>query len=315
MKQIKRLKRIFFRKRDQIGKAKYDAEEKTFFLNLTNKLKPNIVIGMHRSGTAMLVQILKQFNVHMGYDMGRGNEESVSFLEINEKLFDIFHAAWDWPYPLMHINNLNRDVEDTIITYIYSKLCSQQFIRNYGIDFRTESLKRTNSSLFGWKDPRTTYTLPIWLKIFPNAKIIHIYRNGIDVAQSLRKRELRRMKNKNIVNYRQFSVRCLELENGLSLWSEYTSRALIYEKTLNTDNFLAISYEALLIKPQIHLKKLQEFLGLRLEEQILQEISLGLNADRRHAFLQNQELIDFYLKTGENNIEMKKLGYINLIKP
>ena len=37
----------------------------------------------------------------------------------------------------------------------------------------------------GWKDPRNTFTLDLWLKLFPNAKIINIMRHPLDVSQSL----------------------------------------------------------------------------------------------------------------------------------
>src|SRR5262249_51761949 len=42
---------------------------------------------------------------------------------------------------------------------------------------------------WGWKDPRNTYTLPIWLDVFPHAKVVHVYRHGVDVAHSLRVRQ------------------------------------------------------------------------------------------------------------------------------
>src|SRR5213078_1316124 len=42
---------------------------------------------------------------------------------------------------------------------------------------------------WGWKDPRTVFTLPLWLQLFPKAKIINIVRNGVDVASSLSVRE------------------------------------------------------------------------------------------------------------------------------
>ena len=38
---------------------------------------------------------------------------------------------------------------------------------------------------WGWKDPRNVFTLPLWLRVFPEAKIIYIVRNGVDVAASL----------------------------------------------------------------------------------------------------------------------------------
>jgi hypothetical protein len=44
---------------------------------------------------------------------------------------------------------------------------------------------------WGWKDPRNSITLPVWLKLFPDARVIHIVRNGVDVAESLYRRQQR----------------------------------------------------------------------------------------------------------------------------
>ena len=46
---------------------------------------------------------------------------------------------------------------------------------------------------WGWKDPQTIFTLPLWLKLFPDAKLIYLTRNGVDVAASLLTREQKRL--------------------------------------------------------------------------------------------------------------------------
>ena len=69
----------------------------------------------------------------------------------------------------------------------------------------------------GMEDSRSTLTLPVWLSIFPEARVIHIVRNGIDVGMSLQRREPRRL----------FSRRDAEpmipplFTRGYRLWSEY----------------------------------------------------------------------------------------------
>ncbi len=47
------------------------------------------------------------------------------------------------------------------------------------IDFaRSNRYKRTNGlKAWGWKDPRNTFTLPMWLSIFPKARVLHVLRN------------------------------------------------------------------------------------------------------------------------------------------
>ncbi|MBW1793701.1 MAG: sulfotransferase [Deltaproteobacteria bacterium] len=53
---------------------------------------------------------------------------------------------------------------------------------------RNGCYQETAPPFWGWKDPRTTLTLPLWLKLFPKARIIHVIRNGIDSALSLWRR-------------------------------------------------------------------------------------------------------------------------------
>src|SRR5262249_54549623 len=91
---------------------------------------------------------------------------------------------------------------------------------------------------WGWKDPRTIFTLPIWLRLFPEAKLIYILRNGVDVASSLMVRE-RKLQKKGEERFKsrlskrsssrsaleragyKGSPRCLSLEGSFGLWREY----------------------------------------------------------------------------------------------
>ena len=51
---------------------------------------------------------------------------------------------------------------------------------------------------WGWKDPVNSITIDVWKNIFPKAKIIYVYRNPIDVAQSLKVREEKRRKDRKL---------------------------------------------------------------------------------------------------------------------
>ena len=44
---------------------------------------------------------------------------------------------------------------------------------------------------WGWKEPRTTLFAPSWLEIFPHARIVHVVRNPLAAAASIRDRELK----------------------------------------------------------------------------------------------------------------------------
>ncbi|MEZ5023867.1 MAG: sulfotransferase [Chitinophagales bacterium] len=50
---------------------------------------------------------------------------------------------------------------------------------------------------WGWKEPRNSFTLEFYKELFPDAKIIHIYRNPIDSANSYLKRDRKGEMNLN----------------------------------------------------------------------------------------------------------------------
>jgi hypothetical protein len=141
---------------------------------------PIIVLGMHRSGTSMLVKILSELGVYMGADLST-NRESRAFQRINKRLLHDEGAHWANP------NSFVSQLEDTsfIKTDVRKVLnLLEHEIKNYGDVQRKQR--------WGWKDPRNTLTLLVWLNIFPEATVIHMIRNGIQVALSLHRREIRR---------------------------------------------------------------------------------------------------------------------------
>jgi hypothetical protein len=280
-----------------------------------NKVMPIIIIGMHRSGTSILSNIIRKFGVCMGKDI-IAHEESHSFQKINMKLFELFHASWDWPSPLNEFENLEDAVKNRVVQHLLKKISTKAFMKEYGIDvlesFDSIFYRKYKVKMFGWKDPRNTYTLPIWLELFPQAKVINIYRNGIDVANSLHMREQTRVKrdfNDNLL----LSFRCLSLYGGFSLWTEYVEKASKYYNLLNNDSFLSISYESLIENSFFELTKIADFLGVKRDKEYISELSNLLHKDRAYSFLTNKDLIEFYLKLGKVNDVMIELGYKEII--
>lgn len=141
----------------------------------------------------------------------------------------------------------------------------------------------------GWKDPRNTFTLPVWLDLFPNAKIIHLHRSGIDVALSLRRRGRKeshlqqfyhslpwvhwiRPKRGGFVH----SLRCDQLDSGLALWREYLEQAERHVVFLKERAF-EVSFEELVREPDRTLADLSEFCDLHADEAAICDASRQIN--------------------------------------
>ncbi|MDZ7724825.1 MAG: sulfotransferase [candidate division KSB1 bacterium] len=152
------------------------------------KHAPVIIIGMHRSGTTLLAKLLKQAGLWIGNDL-IDTWESRFFLNRNEKILNAGGGSWASPEcaeAILGHSSLRR-----ALTLELKQDASSAFCAGY------LGLKRyiKHRSLFnlqepwGWKEPRTMLLLPLYLDIFPGAKVIHIVRNGVDVAASLARRE------------------------------------------------------------------------------------------------------------------------------
>lgn len=209
-------------------------------------MKPTIILGMHRSGTSLLAKLMSRMNIHMGKDINN-HFESGYFLRINENILRIAHTYWDYPKNMNFLINEPKTY-DNIIQAIHKQINSSQFRKHFlGKINILQKINSLEDFKWGWKEPRTTITFPLWAKIFPDAKFIYLYRNGIDVAASLQKRELNRRGN---INSKPYSLRCLNLERAFEVWEEYNNFFFENSGIISNENLLLVSYEDLLSFPE-----------------------------------------------------------------
>ena len=173
-------------------------------------MPPLIIIGAHRSGTSLLAKLLHVSGVFMGAKRNQ-HDEAEFFFKQNERILRLAHAEWDIPAPVDFLLAC-KPIYNQLITEMEHRLAVEEARSFLGNDHngQLESIKEQTTP-WGWKDPRTTFTLPLWLRIFPEAKVLHVVRNGIDVAASLHKRETRR---RNKLQNGRFS--CQEQKSPLS---------------------------------------------------------------------------------------------------
>jgi hypothetical protein len=142
---------------------------------------------------------------------------------------------------------------------------------------------------WGWKDPRNTFTLPVWLDIFPEAKIIHLHRSGMDVALSLRRRGRREFRLQRwyrgvpLLHWIRpkrgafvHSLRCDHLDAGLALWNEYMEQGNRHVTALK-NRALDISFENLVREPIRSLSALSNFCGLPADQSAIEHASQQIN--------------------------------------
>ena len=280
---------------------------------------PVIIIGMHRSGTSMLTKFLQQLGLFIGEELLPFDlHEASYFVALNEWLLQQTNASWDNPYNHRFMDEfIEREcievVEDELKGKNRKKFLGRKLTGNY------KNIKNLNIP-WGWKDPRTTINLNVWMKIFPNAKLVHIYRNPIDVAQSLRKREyeirehtklnyaMRVMKFLNYKATKSLSARVMHLPEGVKLWESYVSRALQIDEQYGKSQCFHLRYEDFLEEPAKHFRELLNFIELSPPETDIQKLIADVRSDRKFAFLKNEELMEQYQKIKDNPL-VQRLGY------
>jgi hypothetical protein len=262
---------------------------------------PLIIIGMHRSGTTLLAEIVRRLGVFIGIKRGV-HEEALFFRRRNQHIYRLAEAQWDQPKPVTRLTQ-NQELRRSVTTSLRDEFWSTESLRDYwGLLGFARSRLQANYA-WGWKDPRNSYTLPIWLDLFPRAQVIHVVRNGIDVASSLRRRERHRKANLHLLSHR-----CLELEGAFSLWTEYINTCLTMMDVLPDGQAMQIQYEGLLTRSHDHVKDVAEFLDIKTSEGAIDRAIREVRPDRAYAFLSNAELRDFYREKAGHSL-MTRLGY------
>jgi len=259
--------------------------------------QPIILLGMHRSGTSLIAEIITNNGVFLGNDLNI-HFESKSFLEINDKLLNLAHSYWDTP---IHFKNILDDKEaiNNLLEWLKKQVNSRLFKSNFW--GRKKFFKNSDQIRWGWKEPRTTIAFPLWLKLYPYAQIIFIYRNGVDVANSLVQRELKR---KGKIFNKLYSARCQDISRAFQLWKEYNQTFLDYKNIIYKKNVLMLSYEDFLQEPVSNLRAFSKFLNIDIEN----VNSIVVNKNRAFNFKNYKMLVKFYEKVQEDPI-MKYFKY------
>ncbi|MDG1548049.1 MAG: sulfotransferase [Candidatus Thalassarchaeaceae archaeon] len=275
---------------------------------------PFVVIGMHRSGTSLVSRILDKSGIMMGKDL-QTDHESKFFIQLNKWIYQNAGADWARPKALEELIDYapaRKQVEEYLrirIASSSSKKFSGRNLKNGLFDM---------DSKWGWKDPRNGPSLPIWKDIWPEMKIIHVVRHGVDVAASLHSRSLKNWtedegrfkKWTKMYKWRSSKSpirkgqRAATLTHALEFWAEQMD---VEKKVIRSyENVLEIRYEDLLTSPAVVLKDIWNYIGKETDEKLLREIETMVDYSRAFAYKQNEELSVF---AQENKSILERFGY------
>lgn len=192
---------------------------------------------MHRSGTTLLAKVLEKGGIFMGVFKDH-NFESIPFLAENQNALKRSNVSWLDPKIPM-----KKD---------WTKYSAKEMHQvHFQINGILQKLRvKLHSPMWGFKDPRNTFTLKMWLAIFPNGRVIHVTRNQKEVALSLQKRNQR----KGEVFHQE--LESLEFNN--QLWQQYIDQGKSYKEELGP-RYLEIKYEEMIQFDPSAIRRLEDF--------------------------------------------------------
>lgn|GEM_PF-751283 len=140
-----------------------------------------IVLGMHRSGTSVLSELLHRWGAHAG-DPGKllaGDEwnpqgywEFVPLIEFNDALLASVDASWIAP--------------PADATVLRGRAALPEW-RDRALQLL--ATMRECGGVWFWKDPRLASTLPFWREIWGEVAYIIPIRSPLDIARSIQRRD------------------------------------------------------------------------------------------------------------------------------
>jgi len=131
--------------------------------------------------------------------------------------------------------------------------------------------------------------------------VIHIVRNGIDVADSLWKRESSRPSEGDP----HYSKICQSIEGCFSLWKYYVTVAR--QNMSVCKNVFEIRFEDLIEQPANTLKALNHFIGLNLDPN-LDLVLPTIRPEKSFAFRNDKKLVRFWHLKKKDRL-LVELGY------
>ncbi|MFL6584388.1 MAG: sulfotransferase [Chthoniobacterales bacterium] len=152
---------------------------------------PVLIVGAHRSGTSATAEALRVLGLQIGQRLD-SHSEPRGLQRVHEEYLHRVGGAWYSPSALLEWLNTEAGAADCVeyLRQSFHRQFHTTFAYRRGLRGLWPVLRTRLGANWGWKEPRTTLFLPAWLKIFPDARVVHVLRHPLDVALSIQRREL-----------------------------------------------------------------------------------------------------------------------------
>lgn len=237
---------------------------------MAKKIPPIFIVGSARSGTTLLYSTLLSSGIFPLYEA-----ESL-LLSVcrtkygnlkKDKNYEKFLKDWFRSKQFIRSGvssefflNLPNDIKSNYVKFLK--------------EFKDKMVHEQAKSSWVEQTPANIYHIQEIIKVMPDAKFIHIIRDGRDVALSKRKIGWLVTKSKDPVK---------QLIAAGTEWEKSVTEGLKYSKILN-ENYLEIHYENLVVNLEDELQKINLFAGINITKEDISNSSVGALRKMNTAF-------------------------------
>jgi hypothetical protein len=217
---------------------------------------PVLIIGAHRSGTSATARALELLGLQIGQRLD-SHRESKALQRLHEKYLQGVGGSWSNPKPFlerMQTTEGRRDCTEYLRSNLNDRFAAIFGYRNNPRGWWLRSRLKFGAP-WGWKEPRTTLFALAWLELFPNARILHVVRDTLAAAESIRERELKFQAAGDPP-----TPNLADLDYCRELVEIYLRAS---EQLANSPNYRRLQFEELQANPPAMLEQLVNFCQLR----------------------------------------------------
>jgi len=250
-------------------------------MSVNKFLDPTICGGVGGSGTRVITQVL----IESGFFMGKELNQSNDFLHMGKVLPEL--------RGMLKKNGIKKSVATSL--FVNEQLHEIQRIMN-------QDMKGENYVGWGWKVPPNFFLLEYLYDVFPDAKYIHVIRNGLDMAFSENENQLR-----NWGFYFGLDDAGLTREALLlKYWLAANRHAVLSGNKLFPKKFLLIKFEDLCFFPNETLDRIFKFLNISISNEKIDSIANFIVPPKSIGRFKSEDLSHF----DDNDFElMNDFGY------
>ena len=210
----------------------------------------------------MVTQMLHQCGFYLGsdedmmppqaHDNPLGYWENLVFTHLNDDILEVLGGSWNHP------------------PEIQPEWWKQPAFDAFRARARALITDFEQHALWGWKDPRNCLTLPFWLELIPDLKVVFCLRNPLEIVWSLS---------------RGGETRSFLTGNTLKVWLTYHERLL---SAMSPEAFITTHYLSYFYDGQAELRRVLDALGMEVDEEALEQATTTIKPELRHAIYEGR---------------------------